>query len=402
MAPLQLKIKALGSQSATDVEIEDTESMETLQIIIFSQLPELGEDLRMCYQGKLVKDMDATVGSLLKNGDVLAVVPAPKKKATADEADLAALSADPAAAPPAAVEAAAVVAQAAAAPVESATAEPVPAPALAAPAQAAEPVDASETSPKFQPPPRNSDGEREQKSPRLDAASAPTENESAAVLTEEPALETAPPLVIPTPGTPSKREPTVDGSSSASLLTFANQLENDTCDMPPPEKLAAILREAATRMEQLEGASKEFMQALHVCNMFSAQGLRGGMAAMGGEPGEAGEMTPGSPSALDRQNSSDSQRSFMIKKGDSDLQEQHAKASAVSYQGTTGQTSSSSVSKEDMDKQRQARLQRLEKQQSEKQKEKDEADAKYRAREAMFTRRDDPAKPGTGKPSQLP
>jgi hypothetical protein len=208
------------------------------------------------------------------------------------------------------------------------------------------------------------------------------------------------PKEAPATSAPATPEPEIDVSSAAGLLAFAALLENGGT-APTPAKLAELMRESASRMLVLEGAIKEFGQALQMCNVISATSLRGGMAALGGE------SSPGSPDGHPAfMQKEEEHKSFMIKKGDADLQELHQKGlqrqiSGGSNSGTCGgggALSSTPVSKEDMAKARQARLQLLEKQQADKQKEKDEADERSRARDAMFSRRSDPTNVGAGKP----
>merc|ERR1719188_829511 len=86
----------------------------------------------------------------------------------------------------------------------------------------------------------------------------------------------------------------------------------------------------------------------------------------------------------------ESSRSFLIKKGDADVQEMHRAASSqrpsAGVSNSGGTLSSSALSKEEMMKARSARLAMLEAQQAEKKREIEEAEERGKARDSMFNR----------------
>jgi hypothetical protein len=379
MAPISLKVR-FSTTDEIDAEIDDTETVEALAVVVYSMRPALGEELRILHKGRLLKSEAILAAAGVQSGDQIAVArkPAPKAAAEAPEVET-----------------------------------PAPVQTETAPAPAAQP------SLQFEPPSRTDDGEPKKKSPRLEepekssevqaevagaaeaapasppaAAEAAASPEIAAENAEEPQPADPAPS-SPAPSSPSRQQasyPEVDVTSSAGLLAFAALLEGGT-ESPPPEKLAEMLKETASKMQVLEGTMKEFAQALQMVNMISATGLRSGMAAINGE------ATPeSSPTGAKEEETG---RSFLVKRGDADLQEAHQKAAQPMYRQTSGGAcSEAAVSKEEMAKQRQARLAMLEKKQQEKQKEKDEADERYRAREAMFTRKDEIT--GKAKPAGKP
>lgn len=373
LAPMQLKIKA-SATDMFDVDIEPDETVETLGIVIFSTRPDMGEELIICHKGRPLKNEVTLSAAGMVEGDVIAVAKKKKKEAPA------------AAETPAAADA--------------------PAPAQAADAQpAAAPAD---DLPKFDPPARGDDGEPKKKSPRLDAASdpSPAVEAPAAAAAETAALPEAAtdkPAEAATdeqsadaaPGSPGKEQPSpstpsypqVDATTSAGLLAFASLIEGET-GPPPHFQLAELMRDAAQRMNNLENTVKELAQGMQMVNMISATTLRG----LGASEGDGGSSPTSKPA--DEEGS----RSFLIKKGDTDLQEKHAASSAPMYRQVSGGATGGSQSKEDMQKARQARLAALEKAQADKQKEKDDANERHRAREAMFNRRDE----GKSKPLPRP
>lgn len=168
-----------------------------------------------------------------------------------------------------------------------------------------------------------------------------------------------------------------------------------------PGEVAAALRRAAARVEALEGNLSEFGRALQLTHMLSGQVLQG----FGGLSGDATQAR--SPVGGGGGREEEAPRSFLVKKGDAELQEEHRKAAAMRPSGLTRQTSGGSSSnggalstastpmtKDEMDKARKARLEMLEAQQAEKKREIEEGESKSRAREAMFN----PIQPGPSKP----
>lgn len=176
-----------------------------------------------------------------------------------------------------------------------------------------------------------------------------------------------------------------DAFSAAALIALADRLAAGG-EAPPHSKIAESLRGGASRMLRLERRVQEFGQALLMVNQLSAASLRGGgFSESGGDHQE-------------------SERSYLHKKGDADLQEAHRAAAVVHRQnsgGTVGggsQTSggvvgggslnsaSKPMTKEEMDKARRERLDRLEAQQAKKKQELAAADEKTKSREALFNR----------------
>jgi len=368
-----------------DVEIEDSETVEALGVIIYSMRPEVGEELRVLHKGRILKADAVLADCGMQSGDSIAI--AAKKaaaKPTSDEcagdgsATTTKENVNPQFVPPVRRDDVELTTEEppakAASPrsTQDTTEEP---PAKAAKTEAPEQVSTPPTAPQESTMPR-------EVSPTVDlpaqafAPASPTEGDLAA------------------PGTPSSQSayPKVDTTTAAGLLAFAELLKGGTA-APPPEHLEALMRASAARMEVLEGTAKELAQALQVVNMFSAEALRKNIDILNGDA-----PLQQSPSNKEEEGG----RSFMIKKGDTELQDAYRKASeeskAALVKQTGGVCSDTPKTKEEMDKARQARLARLESQQAEKQKQKDEADEKYRAREAMFTRRDE----GKSKPLSKP
>jgi len=152
-------------------------------------------------------------------------------------------------------------------------------------------------------------------------------------------------------------------------------------EAPTPEKLAAVVRQVATKMAIFEGLTEDFVQAMHMCNVLSATTLRQAIAKGAGK-----NLT--SAASEDAQPSSDSTRSFMIKRGDADVHEMYTAAAQcgrpVSSSGSL--SSNKPLSKEEMAKARSARLALLEQQQADKHREQEGAAERGKAREALFNR----------------
>lgn len=153
---------------------------------------------------------------------------------------------------------------------------------------------------------------------------------------------------------------------AAAVLELAKYLEGGSLD-GHPATIVAALKTIAARVELLEGNFAEASQALMLLNHLSARALQGLGAGGGGLAG----LTGGNGSAQEEE----APRSFLVKKGDSDLQELHRQPPMLK-RGTSGggvlSSASTPTSKEDMEKARKARLDMLEAQQASKKRELEE------------------------------
>mmetsp|Transcript_29287 Transcript_29287/g.66142 ORF Transcript_29287/g.66142 Transcript_29287/m.66142 type:complete len:278 (+) Transcript_29287:77-910(+) len=166
--------------------------------------------------------------------------------------------------------------------------------------------------------------------------------------------------------------------SAAELLAMAGRLEAGGADAEAaatPAQMAQLFRQAASRMAALEKTAGELKQVLTTVNSLTGRALVGGnvRSDFTDEIVVQGE---------------DSGKSYLIKKGDEEMQEAHRAAAQMRPSCTSGSGSLSveAKTKEEMDQARQARLERLEAQQASKKKEQEDNAAKSRAREAMFER----------------
>mmetsp|Transcript_88391 Transcript_88391/g.166563 ORF Transcript_88391/g.166563 Transcript_88391/m.166563 type:complete len:424 (-) Transcript_88391:269-1540(-) len=419
MAPITLTARLTASDTFP-IEIEDDETAESLSVIIYSLRPELGEDMRLVHKGRLLKAEHVLAQVGIKSGDAIAVAKAPAATPKSappsaviskenDSTSVASTTvptsgppstpATPATSSPLFAEAPDTPAAAAASVVEATGASESVAQTTAASEEEPEKVKLDPDA-KAKPQPPN------QKQSEVDAEAAPEAEEAPApAAPEKPAEENlAEPQLENLPASP--EEPAaeafeIDASSAAGLRALADLLERGG-SIPPPEKLAEAMREAASKIAALENVMSEFGQALHIVNMVSANSLR---SALNPEKSEGG----GSKSVLDSlsaaQEKQEETRSFLHKKGDSDLHELHRAAAqplarqtsgggGISGSGSCGSPSSRPLTKEEMDKARQARLAVLEAKQAEKKKEQEEAEEKGKSREALFNRPfTGPAKP---------
>mmetsp|Transcript_5673 Transcript_5673/g.13326 ORF Transcript_5673/g.13326 Transcript_5673/m.13326 type:complete len:284 (-) Transcript_5673:173-1024(-) len=167
--------------------------------------------------------------------------------------------------------------------------------------------------------------------------------------------------------------------NAATLLALSKSIEDGK--VPSNEELAKILKRASTKMGTLEKAVGELGQAMRAISTMSGQTLAA-----------AGLLSADNLSAMPMMEDSAEGKSYMIRKADEDLAEAHRAAAAArpstsSSHGPSEATLSSggaAKSKEEMDAARRARLERLEAQQADKIRERESADAKSRAREALF------------------
>lgn len=346
-------------------------------MVIYSQRPDLGMDLRLVHKGRVLRSEQLLSEANLRSGDAIAVA----RKAAAAAPDPAPTTACDATAPE---------------PAAPATEDPGPAPAppTAAPADMTAPRPAADAPATAEAQP---DGAPEAKRQRQEVEEpAEAEAKAQAEAREEPATETACAASpqsgeAPSPGAEAPEGPApmaIDATSAAGLLDFARSLEGGS-PSPPPEQLARAMREASQKMAAWEGVFMDLGHALQVVNMVSGNSLREAVAKVGGHAAESPDAHPGAQ---------ESTRSFLLKRGDAETHELHRAAlqarPANVCGGGTLSSSSAPLTKEEMDKARHARLAKLEEQQAMKQKEREEAEEKGKAREAMFNRQfSGPTKP---------
>lgn len=422
MAPITLTAR-LTAADTFPVEIEDDDNVESLSVIIYSLRPELGEDMRLVHKGRLLK-AEHVLGQVgIQDGDAIAVAKAPaaSPKNTASPtvismesdgisvASTAAPTSSPPATPattsPCVVEAPETQTASPVCVVEAAGAsEPVVQPTGASEKQEAERVKPDpDAKAKPQPPTHQQSKGDVEEAPAPAASDKPAEENSVASQPEKPsALSDEPAKEASSSDEPAKEAFDIDASSAAGLRALADFLEGGG-PVPPAEKLAAAMREAASKLAALENVAQEFGQALHIVNMISANSLR---SALNPEQAEGGSSKSVLDSLSAAQEKQEDTRSFLHKKGDSDLHELHRAAaqplarqtsggSGISGSGSCGSPTSKPMTKEEMDKARQARLAVLEAKQAEKKKEKEEAEERAKSREALFNQ------PFAGAPKPL-
>lgn len=367
MAPVTLQVRVTGSEPF-EAEIEDDETVESLAVIIYSIHPSLGEELRIIHKGRLLRPEQVLSEVGVKSGDTIAVA---RKAAAA-----------PNASPP-------VVEQASEQPEEqvalASSQEEVPADAAAVAKEAQEEAVTSVSVADITVDVSAATASGDQAEAKADvAADAPIADASPIAESSEEAKASS----AEADQAASTRVPAVnvDLSTAEGLLAYARMLEMDNDEAPPAHVVAAAARVAASRISALEEVINNFSQALQMVNMVSAHSLRS--VGAGGESQGSDDPTRGlsSPKAREEEPS----KSFLLKKGDSDVQEKY-KASlerTVSGSSTSGGVLSDSktLTKEEMQQAREARLAVLEAKQDEKKKEQEEADEKTKAREAMFNR----------------
>jgi len=183
------------------------------------------------------------------------------------------------------------------------------------------------------------------------------------------------------PGSAAQQEHEEEEVTPDVLLAFARRLETGEADAHPAE-LARLLRRTAARMQVFDSTVGEAGHALQLVNHLSATVLRSMNASLQGLPSQGQDTHQ------------EATKSFLIKKGDADVQEAHRLAalqrpstgggSVNSHSGGVLSSSSTPMTREAMDRARQARLQKLEQQQADKKKEQEDAAAKSRAKESMF------------------
>jgi len=411
---LKLTVKSLSSPSKPfEVEIQEDETVESLVVCIFSMRPDLGEELRIVHKQRALKPEAVLKDAGVASGDLVVVARKPPKAAqppapaadAAKPAEVLVASADetkPEAAP-AGLLGDAEAAEAPTPPAEevrpadASAAAPVetrPEAALATPraeVQLAEaPVPAADEATPDEAPVAAA-GEVEPEA----ALAAPTSEAKLADAPAPAAEEAKPAEDVDVAGLAALPE---DGPPSVAILELAQRFEAGLGDAHPGE-VAAALRRAAARVEVLETNLTEFGRGLQLTHMLSGQLLQG-------FSGLSRDASQARSPVGDGGHEEEAPRSFLVKKGDSELHEQYRLAATVRPSGLVRQTSGGSsnsgalstastpMTKEEMDRARRARLEMLEGQQAEKRRKLDEGVSKSRAREAMFN----PMQPGPSKP----
>lgn len=399
MANSQLRL-SIRAQVADvfELEIEDAETVEALGVVIFSMRPDLGEDLRLVHRGRVLKPEDELRKYGIQTGDVVAVARMPKAGQPQEPVQA---PAETSIAPSMAKD-------------ESGSGSSKGYP-NSGPSDTMAQEDKSQEECIMEDKPTNEPCPMVEKDTHQKSSSAQPDTEMQcapdAVQADEPNAESSLTLANGLPqestcaspdvemqSTPneersnpegngaSAEEPTLSSrldemSPGAALLELAKSFEDGTLD-GHPATIVAALRTIAARVESLEGNLAEASQALMLLNHLSARALQG--LGAGGGGGLAGLM--GSNGSAPEE---EAPRSFLVKKGDSDLQEMHRQP-PVLKRGSSGggvlSSASSPMSKEDMDKARKARLDRLEAQQASKKRELEEAEERTKSREAMFNR----------------
>jgi len=407
---LKLTVKSLSSPSKPfEVEIQEDETVESLVVCIFSMRPDLGEELRIVHKQRALKPEAVLKDAGVVSGDLVVAARAPKAfQPPARAAD----AAEPAEVPAASADKAAPVdpfeyAKAAEAPTPpaeeskpadapaAATEEAKPEAALLTPTAEVQPAEAPVPAADEATPAEAPAAAAEEVNPEA-ALAAPT-NEAKPADDPAPAAEEAKPAEdVRADGLAGLPE---DGPPSVTILELAQRFEAGLGDAHPGD-VAAALRRAAARVEALESNLSEFGRALQLTHMLSGQVLQG----FSGVSGDASQAR--SPVGGGGREEEEAPRSFLVKKGDSELHEQYRLAATVRPSGLVRQTSGGSsnsgalstastpMTKEEMDRARRARLEMLEGQQAEKRRKLDEGVSKSRAREAMFN----PMQPGPSKP----
>eukprot|EP00929_Paragymnodinium_shiwhaense_P006174 TRINITY_DN10907_c0_g1_i5.p1 TRINITY_DN10907_c0_g1~~TRINITY_DN10907_c0_g1_i5.p1 ORF type:complete len:396 (-),score=103.36 TRINITY_DN10907_c0_g1_i5:337-1524(-) len=383
MAPVNVTVR-VTAQDNLEVEVDDSETVEALGVVIFSLRPELGESLRIIYKGKLLNDGETLAASGVKDKDTVAVArkppaapgasnppkleapprvvpatPDPAQPPTHPVALAAAPATDAAPAPPAS-----------ALPAAASEAAPATTSAVAVASTAAEESPA-QTAAVAQPAEAVAQDAGKEEAGNAEAVPASPAGASQMSLTRQASLD-------------SQASVNEDYTTTAGLLSLARRLDADGA-AASPEQTAHALRTAAEKIQSLEGVVRECLQSLHMMNIVSGTALQRALGADGGEGGSS------LASALASKQEADSGRSFMIKKGDHETAELHAAASSQRPSMASGivgggALSSTPTSREEMEKARKARLAKLEDAQREKKKEMADAEEKSKSREAMFNR----------------
>jgi len=178
---------------------------------------------------------------------------------------------------------------------------------------------------------------------------------------------------------PPTAQPDLATGQPADLEHLADELANGT-----GSTVAAVaqLRAAAARIQRLEATAQHFAQALQIVQVVVAQS---GLPPLhGGTEDEAGETSRLLGRSTFAPQAQEQPRSFLVKRGDSDLSESSAPAAPVQLaasSGCTGKSGSAPLSRAEMDKQRLERLARLEQQQESARKRQEDAERRQAARD---------------------
>jgi hypothetical protein len=382
MAPLKILIRTNASDSF-ELETDDEETVETLTVLIYSLRPDLGQDSRLVHKGIILKAPQLIRDLGIKSGDAVVVARMPQKIIVEET------------------------------PMQSQTTV----------CEVLNSQDDQQQKPSTEPsnsdPNRTSDREgvqptkQEEHSSTLKDDSCPTTTEVSVVEVAASSTPLSPetllmpvegqvassgtddrdaPMDVPAESSPAEkvvsgdtpkglkrlRDDFAELQPSAALMALAARLEGGNLEVHPSE-LVDMLRHTANRVEAIESAMNDSCQALMLVNHLSARVLQG--------LNEGGHQLPAPASSKPTE---DSTRSFLIKKGDVELQESHRATAAMKLTQSNvscgGTLSASSVpkSKEELDRAREARLQRLEALQADKKKEQEDAAAKAKSKEAMF------------------
>lgn len=362
MAPLKILIRTNASDSF-ELETDDEETVEMLTVLIYSLRPDLGQDSRLVHKGIILKAPQLIRDLGIKSGDAVVVARMPQKIIVEET------------------------------PMQSQT-------------TACEVInlqDDQQQNPSTEPSTTQDDScPTTTELSVVEVASSPTplsqetllmptEGQVASSGTDDCAVsmdvsslpaESSPAEKVVSGDTPKGlkrlRDDFAELQPSAALMALAARLEGGNLEVHPSE-LVDMLRHTANRVEAIESAMNDSCQALMLVNHLSARVLQG--------LNEGGHQLPAPASPKPTE---DSTRSFLIKKGDVELQESHRATAAMKLTQSNvscgGTLSASSVpkSKEELDRAREARLQRLEALQADKKKEQEDAAAKAKSKEAMF------------------
>lgn len=365
---LKLTVRSLSaSDDSFEVEIPEDETVESLVVIIYSLRPDLGEELRICHKQRALNPEAVLKDAGVCSGDLVVAARRPKSTKSAAQ------------------ESSAAFAPAPRTPPEDTPAQSTPVAAVAAGAPAEGCLPGQCPSSYWRALHARFPGTIA-KAAASPAVRAPTE---AAPPTQEAPLADAPlDQGAEAKGNDGLSSLPEQGAPSATLLELAERVDAGLGDAHPGE-LAAVLRRTAGRVKALEGGLGEMGHMMEMLHMLSGRALQ----AFGGN--DDGSGVPRAQGAQQREE--EAPRSFLVKKGDADIHEQHRLAASQRPSHLVRQTSGGSsasgctlasgaapMSKEEMDKARRARLERLEAQQAEKKKEQEEADLKAKSREAMY------------------
>mmetsp|Transcript_123953 Transcript_123953/g.246788 ORF Transcript_123953/g.246788 Transcript_123953/m.246788 type:complete len:395 (+) Transcript_123953:48-1232(+) len=380
MSVIDLSVRVVGGE-VTHVNIAENETVESLAVVVYSLLPELGEELRIVHKGRVLKPEQVLSEIGIKNGDSIAAC---RQPATAQPATLPAESTPVPAAPEVPSDMGIKRDDAITVAEQPASTQPVDPPVCAG-SQEEPQQDVAAAVESVQSPDTTTEAEtvKEESKPSTDSGGIKREAEVSAEVLRGEADEGAQDQVAESAEPAPEPETVLDLTSTAGLMEYAELLERGG-KVPEPWKQAQAVRDCATRMNRLEETVAHLGRGLQLVHAVSG-------GALGAAPG--GPEMPSADSHPAYRD--DTTKSFLIKKGDAEVQELHRLAnqpelkrqisgSSPSSTGGGGALSSESKSKEEMARAREARLAALEAKQAEKQKEREDAEEKSKARDAMF------------------